>query len=653
MRSSRLRAPSAPASRARAGSPPSGSRRGRAPPRALPPSPRGRASGRGRDAARPDRDRDRGGRGRARGRARRAARDGGPLARRRGREAPARGAHRPGRVVRRARRDVALARPRGGAGDRAADGARGGARDALPRGADRRAPRQPARRRRARTLGAAPVGSPAAAVRAVALRGAAAPGSRAAPVEADPAPRRGRVGDGEAGRAVRAVHRPGANGAGRAGCPLPHAAAGAGRAGGRCRRALARARARDLLPLVRLVRPRRLRGRPPLGDGRVPALARPAAGDRRRALGPVPGDRADGATRGGKSVFARRVAAAAAPRRRGRRAPARLHAAGRTRAAPARRRRAAPARVARRAAVAGGALYLRRGGGGCTRGHCGRLGARRRRDSGRGGAGRVAARRGRRARARLGPRAHERARGGSGRGAAVVRGGARARCAGRAARPDVAAAGALAVVVVGRVRGSVGAYELVANGRTGTFLLLVPALVTFAAAVVAARVLAPARRALGRIGGRGRVALRLAALSLARSPGSAAVTATFLVASLGLALFAATYRSTLARGQLEEAAYAVPAPYVLTEDLSQLVPVLRAAPREPATKVLRLSGNVPSGVAFTALGVPARSLPTIGGWRDDFSRTALPELAARLRPEQSMRLRTSPLPPGRTLEVPA
>ena len=217
---------------------------------------------------------------------------------------------------------------------------------------------------------------------------------------------------------------------------------------------------------------------------------------------------------------------------------------------------------------------------------------------------------------------------------------------------DVAAAGALAVVVVGRVRGSVGAYELVANGRTGTFLLLVPALVTFAAAVAAARVLAPALRALGRIGGRGRVALRLAALSLARRPGSAAVTATFLVASLGLALFATTYRSTLARGQLEEAAYAVPAPYVLTEDFSQLVPVLRAAPTEPATRVLRLSGNVPSGVAFTVLGVPAPSLPGVGGWRDDFSPTALPELAARLRPAESMRLRSTPLPPGRTLELP-
>ena len=217
---------------------------------------------------------------------------------------------------------------------------------------------------------------------------------------------------------------------------------------------------------------------------------------------------------------------------------------------------------------------------------------------------------------------------------------------------DAAAAGAVAVVALGYARGAVDVGELAARGGTGTFLLLVPALVTFAAAVAAARLLAPALRALGHVGRRGPVSLRLAALSLARSPGSAAVAATFLVASLGLALFATTYRSTLERGQVEEAAYAVPAPFVLAEDLSQLVPVLRAAPREPATEVLRVTGNVPSSARFTFLGVPARSLATVGGWRDDFADESLPELARRLRPAGEAQLRTTPLPPGRMLELP-
>ena len=83
-------------------------------------------------------------------------------------------------------------------------------------------------------------------------------------------------------------------------------------------------------------------------------------------------------------------------------------------------------------------------------------------------------------------------------------------------------------------------------------------------------------------GRRGPIALRLAAASLARNPGHAAIAATFLVASLGLALFAVGYRSTLTQGQRDEAAFAVPADYVLTEDFNQLVPgaARRAAPAQ-------------------------------------------------------------------------
>jgi hypothetical protein len=217
---------------------------------------------------------------------------------------------------------------------------------------------------------------------------------------------------------------------------------------------------------------------------------------------------------------------------------------------------------------------------------------------------------------------------------------------------DVAALAAVAVVAIGYLRGSVDAGELAASGGTGTFLLLVPALVTFAAAVAAARLLTPALRALGHVGRRGPVALRLAALSLARNPGHAAVAATFLVASLGLALFATTYRTTLQRGQEDEAAYAVPAPYVLSEDLSQLVPVLHGAPPRPSTPVLRLSGNVPSSATFTFLGLPPKAIRTVGGWRGDFSKTPLPELAARLHTAEPTALRTTPLPPGKVLELP-
>jgi hypothetical protein len=215
---------------------------------------------------------------------------------------------------------------------------------------------------------------------------------------------------------------------------------------------------------------------------------------------------------------------------------------------------------------------------------------------------------------------------------------------------DAAAVGAVAVVLVGWARGSVDAQQLAAGGGTSAFLLLVPALIVFAAAVVAARLLAPTLRALGRAGRRGPIALRLAAASLARNPGHAAIAATFLVASLGLALFAVAYRSTLVRGQHDEAAYAVPASYVLSEDLAQLVPVLHGPAPAGSTQVLRLSGNVSSGTTFSFLGL--ESLKNVGGWRSDFAAQSVQELGAAIAPHKDTALRTTTLPRGRRFTLP-
>jgi hypothetical protein len=221
---------------------------------------------------------------------------------------------------------------------------------------------------------------------------------------------------------------------------------------------------------------------------------------------------------------------------------------------------------------------------------------------------------------------------------------------------DVAALGAIAVVIVGWARGSVSTDQLGGGGGTSAFLLLVPALIVFAGAVLAARLLLPALRGIGRASRHSSIALRLAAASLARNPGNAAIAATFLVASLGLALFAVAYRATLIRGQHDEAAYAVPASFVLSEDLRQLVPVLHGAPQSsypsPPTQVLRLSGNVPSGATYTFLGVPSHAIPSVGGWRSDFSSQSRSTLAARIAPRGDATLRTLALPPGRELTLP-
>jgi hypothetical protein len=152
--------------------------------------------------------------------------------------------------------------------------------------------------------------------------------------------------------------------------------------------------------------------------------------------------------------------------------------------------------------------------------------------------------------------------------------------------------------------------------------------------------------------------VRLAALSLARNPGHATVAVVFLVASLGLALFAETYRSTLARGQADQAAFAVPLDFTLREDLvpDGLVSPLEAAPlgRYEAlgrdvdvVPLLRLRGSVSrlaGSAKVTLLGLPADALRTLPDWRADFASVSADELAGRIEPTTPIELRGPRLP---------
>src|SRR4051812_3315572 len=217
---------------------------------------------------------------------------------------------------------------------------------------------------------------------------------------------------------------------------------------------------------------------------------------------------------------------------------------------------------------------------------------------------------------------------------------------------DVAAVGALLAVILALARGSADAESLARERGTGSVLLILPALIVFVAAVLWARVLTPSLRLLERRARTAPVPVRMAALSLARNPGRAAVAVAFLVVSLGLALFAETYRSTLARGQTDQAAFAVPADFILREDLTKLVPVSQAAPfaryesLAHAAPVLRQSASVrrlEGSPGLTLLGVPTRDLSGLR-WRSDYSSLSPAQIAKRLRPHEDVSLQGVRLP---------
>jgi hypothetical protein len=231
---------------------------------------------------------------------------------------------------------------------------------------------------------------------------------------------------------------------------------------------------------------------------------------------------------------------------------------------------------------------------------------------------------------------------------------------------DAAALGALAIILVTLARGDLDQETLASDSGTSVALVLLPGLVTFVAAVACARLLRPALMLLER-GSRGRsTSLRLAALSLARHPGHAAVAAAFLLVSVGLAVFAESYRTTLSRGQEEQAAFAVPLDFTLTEDLTRLIRVDEAAPPERLAElgesvrvepVLRLSANVSrtgGRTGISVLGIDPDAIPALNGWRDDFSALSQRELATRIEPSGDVTARGPVLPEDATaLELPA
>ena len=208
---------------------------------------------------------------------------------------------------------------------------------------------------------------------------------------------------------------------------------------------------------------------------------------------------------------------------------------------------------------------------------------------------------------------------------------------------DVAALGALGAILLALARGKTDTSTLASNGGTGVVLLLLPGLVLFVLAVAAARLLSPLLRVLEWAGRRGPHSLRLALLSLARSPGRVLLSVVFFVLSVGVALFAIAYRATLERGEVEQARYAVPAPYVLSEDLQQARH--RAAGGAAAvgvgTPVLRDDGFISAnrGIDFTLLALPASSVAGVDGWRSDFSSLSPAALGKLLAPPVPPRLR--------------
>ena len=168
--------------------------------------------------------------------------------------------------------------------------------------------------------------------------------------------------------------------------------------------------------------------------------------------------------------------------------------------------------------------------------------------------------------------------------------------------------------------------------------------------------LAPLTRTLQRLLAHSAFPLRLASLSIARAPGQAVVAAAFLVVSVGLAVFALLYVTTLATASTTRPPTACPptsssrtcrAGTATPLDVAALDRYRSLGRGTAVTPVLREQGSASTlgGTnELTLLGVPAADLPRLDGWRSDFSPTpSARSRAGSLRPCR----RSSPRSPCR------
>jgi hypothetical protein len=211
---------------------------------------------------------------------------------------------------------------------------------------------------------------------------------------------------------------------------------------------------------------------------------------------------------------------------------------------------------------------------------------------------------------------------------------------------DVAALGALATISLALARG-VPDVDSLAQGRgTGWTLFALPLLIAFVAAVAAARLFRPMARLL-ELATRGRsVPARLAALSLARHPAQSIAASTFLLASVGLAVFSLAYRATLVRGQDDHARFVNPTGVIVRTPEAHRVPLIgmstqadRLLSRAGSIPVLRLDGLVGQPSRSVALvGISAQTIRRPPFWRDDFASRSPQQLASAIEARRALSL---------------
>lgn len=186
--------------------------------------------------------------------------------------------------------------------------------------------------------------------------------------------------------------------------------------------------------------------------------------------------------------------------------------------------------------------------------------------------------------------------------------------------------------------GPLGAPSLASAIASPTVVLLPPVL-AFLVALLLTTAMPPLLQALARRWRRAPLPVRLSLLSISREPGRPAATLTLLAFSIGAIVFATSWSASLRQGIDDAAAYRSGLDLRVTElgtglSISRsVVPLERYAALGADVRlvpVYRDASTTQPGGRVDILAIAPAALPTLPGWRADFSATPIADLAARM-----------------------
>lgn len=230
--------------------------------------------------------------------------------------------------------------------------------------------------------------------------------------------------------------------------------------------------------------------------------------------------------------------------------------------------------------------------------------------------------------------------------------------AGRLLQPRVVVAAVVPaglILVWSRVSSGPATPTALASDATSPASVLLPGALGLSVILGSLVLLPPLLRGLARVTRRAPLAIRLAAISVAREPLRPAAVMTLLAFSVAAVVFGQVYAATLRQGAADQAAFSagldVRVQTLAAEGqfATYVLPLLRGGALGTDVDVrpmIRAPGESATRRTFVLAGIDGTAIHELKGWRPDFSPSDPGALGAAIHLDGAWQLASQPLPAG-------